>query len=64
MTNLEILCKENRTGETVKDKELLDTIADSDLKLYEIKMRLNICSQCNSYVSYNGNSYCFGRTKK
>lgn len=59
--DLEWICKQNRTGIVITD---IPEIADSGLGLYEIKMRLNSCINCNDYVSYNGNSYCLKEVDK
>lgn len=49
---------------TLQEKEVLETIADSDYVIHEIKLRLNACKDCDDYFSYKGNSYCIQKEGK
>ena len=58
---LEWICMQNRTGKIIDD---LPEIANSGLVLYELKIRLNSCVNCDDYTSHEGQSYCLKRIDK
>ena len=51
----EEICKANRTGQYIDN---LPEIADSGLRLYERKIDLSFCKDCDSNTTHEGKKYC------
>jgi len=56
----EILCRENRTGRYKEPSDLgiNNPVSTNTLRLYELKLKLEICKRCDDYVTMNGREYC------
>lgn len=50
------ICMENRNQSYIEPRDI--GITTSSLRLYEIKLKLELCRNCDDYCSLNGKDYC------